>query len=119
MTEKRFQDTQDQAASDRTEECSEVHPQHEVKSPKTLKKTRAPKNRVGGESTHCIDIAHVGGQGFVELSDGTYHGIGEGVVQVSEAELQRQLREKGIAELSQKRIAELRVFGMVSPADTE
>lgn len=61
----------------------------------------------------CISIADAGGQGFVELPDGTYHGLGEGVVRVTEAELQRQLREKGIAPLPVEKIAELRVFGMV------
>ena len=61
----------------------------------------------------CSNIADADGEGFVDLPDGTYHGLGEGVVTVSEAELQRQLREKGIPELSQEKIAELREFGMV------
>lgn len=68
------------------------------------------------QAMECTSIADAGGQGFVELPDGTHHGLGGGVITVSEAELQRQLREKGIPELSQEKIAELREFGIVSPA---
>lgn len=53
-------------------------------------------------------IGGPGSQSFIQLPDGTHHGLGVGVLQVSEEELQRQLKAKGKPALSDKRIAELR-----------
>lgn len=108
------------AVSDRTQERHKDPARGEDESLHTLKRTRNPDVRAPKESGKCISIADAGGQGFIELPDGTYHAIGPvGVLTVSEAELQRQVREKGFAEMSQEKIAELRVFGMVSPAERE
>lgn len=59
---------------------------------------------------HTADFtfAEPGWQGFIELPDGTHHGFGDGIVQVSERELQRQLAAKGIPPLTAAKIAELK-----------
>lgn len=109
----------DQADSSRAEERDESPAQAGVETSNAIKKARTPEARTGEPVEECVNIAEIGAQGFVELPDGTHHGLAEGNVKVPEAELQRQLREKGIAELSQEKIAELREFGMVTPAEVE
>ncbi|CEI67877.1 hypothetical protein FVEN_g7839 [Fusarium venenatum] len=65
------------------------------------------------EPKECEEIGGPDAQSFVELPDGTYHGFGPGVLQVSEEELQRQLKAKGKPPLSDKKIAELRENGFL------
>ncbi|CAF3522623.1 hypothetical protein SNK03_003964 [Fusarium graminearum] len=65
------------------------------------------------EPKECEEIGGPDAQSFIELPDGTHHGLGAGVLQVSEQELQRQLKAKGKPALSDKRIAELRENGFL------
>jgi hypothetical protein len=59
---------------------------------------------------HTADFTYAepGWQGFIPLPDGTHHGIGDGIVQVSERELQRQLAAKGHSPLTAGEIAYLK-----------
>ncbi|RGP66698.1 hypothetical protein FSPOR_6438 [Fusarium sporotrichioides] len=59
------------------------------------------------ETKECEEIGGLDVQSFIELPDGTYHGLGAGVLRVSEEELQRQLKAEGKLALSDKRIMEL------------
>lgn len=74
----------------------------------------APTNSHGDNGhSGCVDIADIGGQTFIQLPDGSYHGLGPGNITISEARLQSQLEAKGIARLSNDAIAELREVGYV------
>ncbi|KAF5696605.1 hypothetical protein FGLOB1_13400 [Fusarium globosum] len=65
------------------------------------------------EPKECEEIGGPDAQSFIELPDGTYHGLGAGVLQVSEEELQRQLKAKGKPALSVKKISQLREDGFL------
>ncbi|KAF4345871.1 hypothetical protein FBEOM_162 [Fusarium beomiforme] len=65
------------------------------------------------EPTECEEIGGPDAQSFIELPDGTHHGLGAGVLRVSEEELQRQLKAKGKPALSDKKIAQLREDGFL------
>ena len=65
------------------------------------------------EAKKCEEIGGPDVESFVELSDGTYHGLGPGVLRVAEEELQNQLKAKGKPALSDSKIAQLREDGFV------
>jgi hypothetical protein len=65
------------------------------------------------QAKECEEIGGPDTQSFIELPDGTHHGLGAGVLRVSEEELQRQLKAEGKPALPAKRIAELRENGFL------
>ncbi|KAF5565484.1 hypothetical protein FPHYL_4177 [Fusarium phyllophilum] len=65
------------------------------------------------EPKECEEIGGPDAQSFIELPDGTHHGLGAGVLQVTEEELQRQLKAKGKPALSDKKISQLREDGFL------
>ena len=65
------------------------------------------------EAKECEEIGGPDVESFIELSDGTYHNLGAGVLRVIEEELQKQLKAKGKPALSDSKIAQLREDGFV------
>jgi hypothetical protein len=63
---------------------------------------------------HGIAQRQSGVQAGILLPDGSYHKLEDGVAQVTEEEMQHQLRAKGLQPLPAHRIAELKVFGLVA-----
>lgn len=60
------------------------------------------------EAKECEEIGGQDVESFIELPDGTHHGLGAGVLRVSEEELQKQLKAKGKPALSDSKIAQRR-----------
>ena len=66
------------------------------------------------EAKECEEIGGPDAESFIELPDGTYHGLGAGILRVTEEELQKQLKAKGKPALSDSKIAQLREDGFVA-----
>ncbi|KAH7186233.1 uncharacterized protein B0J16DRAFT_385267 [Fusarium flagelliforme] len=65
------------------------------------------------EAKECEEIGGPDVESFIELPDGTHHGLGAGVLRVTEEELQKQLMAKGKPALSDSKIAQLREDGFL------
>ncbi|KAJ4115386.1 hypothetical protein NW768_011238 [Fusarium equiseti] len=59
------------------------------------------------EAKECEEIGGPNVESFIELPDGTHHGLGAGVLRVTEEELRKQLKAKGKPALSDSKIAQL------------
>ena len=57
------------------------------------------------EAKECEEIGRPDVESFIELPDGTHHGLGAGVLRATEEELQNQLGAKGKPALSDRKIA--------------
>ncbi|CAG7558810.1 unnamed protein product [Fusarium equiseti] len=65
------------------------------------------------EAKECEEIRGPDVESFIELPDGTHHGLGAGVLRVTEEELQKQLKAKGKPALSESKVAQLHEDGFL------
>jgi hypothetical protein len=82
------------------------------KHPSSLDKDRQTVSPWKTQDPH-FTYAEPGWQGWIQLPDGTYHGFGDTIVQVSEEELNRQLSAKGIPPLPASEITKLKEAGFI------
>ncbi|KAG9255086.1 uncharacterized protein F5Z01DRAFT_620858 [Emericellopsis atlantica] len=104
----KHQDTQVTQAEDSWEDIFRVG-----RSREQISQAVAARQARGGAGTQdeggaCEQISWANAEIFIDLPDGTHHGLGRGTPNVTEGELQRQLKAAGKPELSEEKIAQLR-----------